>query len=126
MHSCTSTIGTPNHALALPSNTPSVNSLSECHISYEGKKSALAAAAISKDCPYQHQGVLFHAEVTSPHITRLPFHEESDVHTILHNTFHSFSQLDFEELQEGHVTLEPVFVPPIQKPLQRERQQRRR
>jgi hypothetical protein len=31
--------------------------------SYEGKKSALAAASISKECPYQHHGVLFHAEV---------------------------------------------------------------
>ena len=33
--------------------------------SYEGKKSALAASSISKECPYQHQGVLFHAEVNS-------------------------------------------------------------
>jgi hypothetical protein len=30
----------------------------------DGKKSALAAAALSKEAPFQHNGVLFHAEVS--------------------------------------------------------------
>lgn len=69
--------------------------------SYEGKKSALAAASISKDCPYQHQGVLFHAEVSTIPLSICinHYYDSSDyLHSI---TF--LSQSDFKEFQESYI-----------------------